>query len=413
MNANQLDLDFVRAQFPALDTPWALFDNAGGSVPCRQVIERVTDYMGRHQVQLGATYEHSAEAAAAVQDGRVAVARMMNAAPDEIVLGASSTQLAALLARALRGTWEDRDEVVVTTLDHETNVGPWASLRAQGIEVREWRMRSETATLELEDLEPHLSPRTRLVAFTACSNITGTFPDAKAIIERIHAAGALACIDAVAFAPHRRVDVAALDADFCFFSLYKVFGPHQSALFGKRELLEHARSQNHFFFDETDVPDKLEPGGVNHELVASLPGILDYVDAVHRHHGGDESATSDERLAQVFERFAAHEAQLAAPLLSYLAERDDVRVIGAPSADPTRRVPTISFVVRDVDASTIPPALDARQVAVRFGHFYARRAIEQLGLLERNGVVRVSLLHYNTPEEVERLLAGLDEVLPR
>ncbi len=406
-----LDLDFVRAQFPALDTPWALFDNAGGSVPCRQVLERLTDYMAHRQVQLGASYAQSARAMEEVEAGRAAVARLLNADPGEVVLGASSTALAQLLARALRPLWREGDEVVVTNLDHETNVGPWRALEATGITVREWRFRPETGTLAAEDLEPLLTERTRLVAFTHCSNLAGTFHDVPVLARRIREAGALSCVDGVAYAPHRRVDVDALGVDFYLCSLYKVYGPHQSALFGRRELLERARGQNHFFFEESNVPGKLEPGGVNHELAASLAGVTEYLDAVDRHHFGDDDADPAARLERTFALFARHEERLAAPLLDFLTGRDDVQILGHIGPERARRAPTVSFVVDGIDSSTIPPRLDAREVAVRFGHFYAYRAVRDLGWMERGGVVRASLVHYNSADEVERLVAGLERAL--
>jgi len=406
-----LDIDRVRSCFPALATPWALFDNAGGSVPVQGVVERVARYMGTLQVQLGATYAQSRDAAAAVAAGRRAVERLVGADEGEVVLGPSTTVLAQHLAAALRPTWREGDEVIVTNLDHEANSGPWRALAASGVVVREWRFRPETLTLELADLEALLSPRTRLVAFTHVSNVVGTIHDVAAITQRVRAAGALSCVDGVALAPHRHVDVHALGADFYFVSLYKVFGPHVGLMYGRREALLTGRSRNHFFLGEDTLPYKYEPGGVCHELVASLVGIIDYLDAMDAQHHA-QPASPQARLARTFELFAAHEQSLVAPLLTFLAERHGVRVLGELSADRTRRVPTVSFTVDGVDSATIPTALDERHVAVRYGHFYAYRAIDALGLLPRNGVVRVSMLHTNTHAEVTRLIEALDEVLP-
>ena len=405
-----IDLDFIRAQFPALDTPWALFDNAGGSAPAHQVIERVRDHLSRRPFQLGATYELSAQASEAVAEGRETAAHLMNADPGEIVFGSSSTALTGLLSRALRPLWREGDEVIVTDLDHETNIGSWRRLAETGIVVKEWRFNTETASLELEDLEPLLTERTRLVAFTHCPNVVGNIHDARAFCARIREAGALSCVDGVAFAPHRRVDVAALGADFYFFSFYKTYGPHLAALFGRRELLEAARSQNHFFIGEHEVPYKLEPGGVNYELVASLPGIIDYYEALdRRHHRGDvDPGLMFDRVSDLF---AQQEMDLARPLLGFLSEHPRVRLYGLAEADPARRVPTISFSVDDIDSATLPTALDERHFATRYGHFYAHRAIERLGLAGRNGVVRVSMVHYNAPGEVLRLIEALDELI--
>lgn len=406
-----LDLEFVRSHFPALTDDWALFDNAGGSVPLRGVIDRVRDYMSRWQVQLGATYHHSATAAQLVAEGKRAMARLANAEPDEIVIGPSSTTNVRVLSRALRPLFAPGDEVIVTNLDHEANIGAWRALETEGIRIREWRFDPERLELTPEGLEPLLSDRTRLVCFTHCSNIVGTFHDAAAIIRRVHEAGALTCVDGVAYAPHRRVDVRALDADFYFFSLYKVYGPHLGLLYGRRDLLARARGQNHFFIGQDDVPYKLEPGGVIHELTAALPAILEYLLALDARHFPSASRPESARLDRVFGAIAEHEATLARPVLDFLRARPGVRIIGRPEADPARRAPTISFVVDGRDSSEIPTRLDREGIAIRYGHFYAYRAIEALGLLPRNGVVRVSMVHYNTRAEVDRLIAALARVL--
>jgi cysteine desulfurase family protein (TIGR01976 family) len=404
-------LAHVRSRFPALASDWALFDNAGGSVPLGAAIERVRGYMERGAVQLGATYALSERATAEVAEGHRAAERLVNAEPGEVLLGASTTANLRLLARALRPNWGAATDVVVTNLDHEANIGPWRELERDGILVREWRLRPGTGALHVEDLEPLLTPRTRLVCFTHCSNVVGTIHDAAAIVRRIHEAGSLACIDGVAFAPHRLVDVKALDADFYAVSLYKVYGPHLAALYGKRELFRAARSQNHFFFGDDELPYKLEPGGVPHELAASLPAVPEYLLDLESRLPGGGAGPERERLARAFAAIAAHEAALVAPLLDFLRSRPGVRLVGEPVADPARRVPTVAFAVEGRDAAGIPAALDAAGVAIRYGHFYARRAIEALGLLERNGIVRVSMAHYNTPDEVGRLIEALAKVL--
>ncbi len=400
-----LNLDFVRSQFPALETPWALMDNAGGSAPCRQVIDRVREHMERLPVQLGASYALSVEAGDAVATGRSAAATLVNAEPGEIVLGASTTVLVKQLASVLRASWKEGDEVVVTNLEHEASIGPWRKLEETGIVVREWRVREDSLTLHLEDLEPLLNDRTRLVAFTHCSNIVGTVIDVAPIAARVREAGALVCVDGVAYAPHRRVDVKALGVDFYFASLYKVYGPHLALMYGRKEVLLRSKSCNHFFIPETSVPGKFEPGNVNFELTTSLSGILDYASAFNAEHG------SSDDLDAFFGLVAEHEEELIRPLLGFLAEHPRVQLIGSASADRAERVPTVSFTVNGRRSSEIPPLLDAKLLATRYGHFYAHRLIEVLGLLERDGIVRISLLHYNSPEEVGRLIEALDDVL--
>jgi selenocysteine lyase/cysteine desulfurase len=239
----------------------------------------------------------------------------------------------------------------------------------------------------------------------------GTIHDAAAIVRRVQAAGALACVDGVAYAPHRLVDVQALDADFYAVSLYKVYGPHLALLYGRGELLRAARSQNHFFLGEDQLPYKLEPGSVPHELAASLPAILDYLLAIDARLPGGGAGDERTRLARTFAAFAAHEAALLAPLLGFLRARRGVRLIGEPSADPAVRVPTVAFSAEGRDAAEIATRVERARVAIRHGHFYAHRAIEALGLHARGGIVRASMVHYNTPAEVERLVAALDEAL--
>lgn len=413
----RLDLEFVRRQFPALSEHaqgWALLDNAGGSLVPRQVHARISDHLARSMVQLGASYPLSRAATATVAAGHAAIELLLGAAPGEVVLGPSTTLDAKLLARALRPTWRNGDAIVVSELDHAANLGPWLALAQTGIEVRVWPLRRASASLELDELEPllaELGERLRLVCFTHCANVVGRIHDVATIAARVHAAGAEVCVDAVAFAPHRLVDVRALGVDYYLVSLYKIYGPHMAALYGRRELLLRTAGQNHEFIGEHELPYKLEPGGVCHELAAGLPGIVDYLGAVEHHHFGERHDDPRAGLARTFDLFAAHEAMLAERLLAYLRARPEIHVLGPDHADPHLRVPTIAFVVEGVPSSSIPPRLEDDRVAIRWGHFYAPRAIRALGLDEHEGVVRVSMVHYNTLAEVDRLIAALERVL--
>ncbi len=407
----ELDVEYARSFFPALRTGWALFDNAGGVVPPHTVVDRIAEYGRTVQVQLGATHELSARATDLVAKGREAVAQLLGADPDEIVLGPSTTMNVYVLAQALRPRLSRGDAVVVTNLDHEANVGAWRRLSEHGIEIREWRLRPETASLHVEDLDPLLDHRTRLVAFTHCSNLVGEIVDVPAVVRRARAVGALVCVDGVAYAPHRRLDVRALDVDFYLVSLYKVFGPHSAALYARRERLLELASQNHFFIGDDAIPYKLTPGNVNHELVASLPGIVEYLDALHERHWPAVAGSLAARLDRTFDLMARHEEALARPLLEWLGTRPGVRVLGPPTADPDRRTCIVSFVVEGRRSDEIVRVTDAKGVAIRWGDFYARRAIEALSLGHAGGVVRVSMVHYNTPAEVKRLIEALDVAL--
>lgn len=401
-----LDAGWARARFPALATDWALMDNAGGSVPLGAVIERIADYMRTRMVQLGASYPLSVEAREAVRAGRAAAAELINADVDEVVLGTNTTVNVRLLASALAPAWRPGDEVIVTNLDHEANIGPWRALESQGIRVREWRFDPDSLRLRVRDLEPLLTERTRLVAFTHCSNLIGTVHDAPRICALVRAAGALSCVDGVAFAPHRRVDVREIGADFYLVSLYKTYGPHIGMLFGRRELLAGAVSQNHFFVEPEAGPYRFEPGNANHELTASLTSIPDYLRDLARNSGGVGS------LASAFESIAEHESAIVQPLLDYLARNPRVRLLGDATASPAR-VPTVSFTVEGHRSSALTAAIDAHRVAIRHGHFYAYRAARDLDTLATDGVVRASLVHYNTAEEVDRLIRALDATIGR
>lgn len=407
-----MDTDFIRAHFPALQGAWTLLDNAGGSVMPEPVIRHMVDYMRRYQVQLGATYALSREAGEPVEAGRSALARWLGVDAHEVVLGASSTVLLQRLATAIRPWFQPGDEIIVTHSDHEANIGPWLGWEADGIRVRRWRIHPERLRLELADLEELLGERTRLVCFPHVSNVLGEINDVAAICRAAHRVGAWTCVDGVALAPHRRPSVRDLGADFYVLSLYKTYGPHLGLLYGRAELLRRSRGQSHFFVPEDRVPAKLEPGNVSYELAASLPGILEYFDALIAHHGLATDATRDP-LSVLSDAFARHEEDLARPILELLDRHAAVRVIGPTSASARVRVPTISFVVEGRSSREIPPHLDAEHLAVRHGHFYAYRLIEDLGLRPDEGVVRVSLVHYNTSAEVARLCEVLDDVLSR
>ena len=405
-----LDTAFARAHFPALAGPWALFENAGGTLAAAQVLDRIRTYMAEYQVQPGAAYPASARAAEMIAESHQAMAAMINAQPEEVMIGPSTSMNVFLLAQALRPGLREGDEIVVTNLDHEANVGGWRKLAADGLTVREWRFDQESFALEPDGLEALLNERTRLVCFGHCSNITGGFTDVPALVRMIHDAGALACVDGVAYAPHRAIDVKAWDVDFYLCSTYKLYGPHLALLYGKRAHFERAASLNHFFLDD-ELPLKLNPGGPNHELSAGLAGVTAYLDALHAHHEGETNLPLHGRLASVFERIAAHEEALVAPLLELLAAKPGVRLIGNPSADRYLRAPTVAFAVEGRDAGDIARAVAAHQVAIGAGDFYAARCIEALGLADQGGVVRASMVHYNTADEVTRLIRALDEAI--
>ncbi len=405
------DVAFARAQFPNLEDSWGLFENAGGTVVPGQVLDRLSAYMRDCQVQPAGAYGPSQDAAERIRTAQRLMEEMMGAAPGEVMVGPSTTMNVYLLAQALRPWFAEGDEIVVTNLDHEANSGAWRRLAEAGVTVREWRVDPETAELEPEDLAALLTGRTRLVCFSHCSNIAGGFNDVAAITRLAHDAGALVCVDGVAYAPHRQLDVKAWDVDFYLCSPYKIYGPHLGLLYGKREHLLRARAQNHYFIGETDIPLKLNPGGPNHELTAALTGIIDYFELLHRHHFGESNLKLHERLGQLFALIAEHEERLAEPFVDFLEAHPKVRLIGRRTADQQRRAPTFSFLVEDRNSAEIPAAVARHGIGIGSGDFYAARLIDSLGARDRGGVVRASMVHYNAAHEVKRLIAALDEVI--
>jgi selenocysteine lyase/cysteine desulfurase len=250
-----------------------------------------------------------------------------------------------------------------------------------------------------------MTPRTRLVAVTHTSNILGTINPIAAIAKRVHAHGADIVVDAVAYAPHRLIDVIQLDVDYYIFSFYKVYGPHLAMMYGKYEKLRELDGIYHYFYGKEAVPHKLEPGNPNYELSWGAAAIVDYLDELGG-GTGDRAA-----LARAFDDIASHEAVIGERLLSYLRGRNDVRIIGRSESQKERRVPTISFKVDGRDSAEITKAVDAAGIGVRFGDFHSRGLVETIGAEARSGVLRVSMVHYNTVEEVDRLVARLDHVL--
>lgn len=408
-----MDAAFLRQQFMGFPSEWAYFDNAGGSQILRSVLHRVSEYLEDSNVQHGASYGPSLKAVERVAAARQGMADWIGAAdPGEVVLGSSTTQLLRNLASSFAHCLEAGDEIIVTNCDHEANIGPWVELAERGIEIRNWQVDPNTLCLRLEELDGLMTERTRLVAWTHASNVLGGIHPVREFASFVRERGALSCVDGVAYAPHRAIDVQDLGVDFYALSLYKVFGPHMSLLYGRRGLLLDLPALNHFFIPNDDLPYKMQPGGANFELSYGLLGLWDYVDAVDAELGGSKAGSSRrERLARVFDAFTRLEAGLAERLLGFLRERTGVRILGPMSSNPDERVCTISFVVHGMRSDEVVAATDEAKLGVRFGDFYAYRLIDDLGLRDQNGVVRVSMLHYNSDEEIERLLEVLDRVL--
>lgn len=409
-NLNSLDLDFVRGQFPGLNNGWTLFDNAGGTQILARSVDRLNDFLFNMNVQTGGSYDLSIKAANALESGRQAMMHLTNASrAEEIAFASSSTVALQNLAKSMRGQFKPGDEVIVTVSDHESNIGPWTTLEEFGVTLKFWNIDPERLELNLDDLQSLLSDRTKLVAVTYVSNILGTINPIADIAKLVHSADAKLCVDAVAFAPHRAIDVAALDVDYLVFSLYKVFGPHFAVLYGKYDLLRELDNLYHYFYGKEKVPAKLEPGNASYELAYASIGIVDYLAELAEQVDG--AGSTRDKIVRAFDRITLYENAIAERLLAYLRSRSDCRILGFENGSDERRVPTISFVVDGQDSGQIAKKMDAYNIAIRFGDFHARRLLEFLNLADNGGCVRVSMAHYNTISEVDALIGALEEVL--
>ncbi len=408
MTPDQLAL--VRAEFPALSNNTIFLDNAGGSQVAKRVAERIHHYLTTTSVQLGASYETSQLASERVVQARKDIAEMINANHhEEVVMGGATTLLMFLFTQALRPGIKPGDEIIVSETDHESNIGGWARLQEAGAVIKVWEVNRETLELDLSSLDRLLSPRTRWVAVTHASNVLGTVNPVAEIAQRVHVAGAKLCVDGVAYAPHRLVDVQATGADVYVFSFYKVFGPHYAVLWGKRDLLLSLPSLNHHFIGKDVLPYKLQPGNVNFELSYGCAGIADYLIAMGEAFGASGSRRS--KMQHAFDVFAKHEDALAEMLLAFLRGKKNVRIIGRDRATNGDRMPTISFVVDGVQSEAIVRHVDKAGIGIRFGDFYAQRLIDAIGIRHQGGVVRVSIAHYNSADELSTLISAIDQVI--
>ncbi|KAM3528226.1 hypothetical protein NHJ13051_002489 [Beauveria bassiana] len=392
----------ARKRFPALQasSPQVFFDNAGGSQTLDTVIESIRTYLCHSNVQLGGSYAASHRATASYTRAFADAAAFIRASPDEVVFGASATQLLRTLAWTLLRSFAPGDELVVSAIDHEANIAPWVDLAAErgGLVVKWWRPRDALdPELHALDLAPLLSPRTRLVACTHASNVLGSVTDIRAISDLAHGVGALVCVDGVAFAPHRPVDVRALGADFYVFSWYKVYGPHVATLYASWGAQAGMRSLGHFFNPQASLADKMGLAAGSYELCQSVSAVVSYL--------GDGECGS-------WGGFEDHEEALTEALLAYLRGVPGISIYGKRHVQAAR-LPIVSFTVEGWDARELVEAVEARShYGLRWGCFYSNRLVRETLLLKQDGVVRVSLAHYNTMEEVLGLIKVLKEVLP-
>ncbi|MCZ6795124.1 MAG: cysteine desulfurase-like protein [Planctomycetota bacterium] len=420
MNA-ALDVESLRGQFPALDRRVndqraVFFDGPAGSQVPQRVVDAVSRYLTDTNANNGGAFATSLESGEVLAEAHCAVADLLGADdPAAVCFGPNMTTLTLALSRALARTWEPGDEVVVTHLDHDANFTPWVlAARDAGATVHRVRIRPEDCALDLEDLRSKLSPRTRLVAVSCASNAVGNVNPVKEIARWVHEVGGQIFLDAVHYAPHAAIDVVDWDCDYLVCSAYKFFGPHVGALWGKRELLGELPTYK-VRPAADDLPDRWMSGTQNHEGIAGTLEAINYLADIGRSLSFSKEsapgATERRRaLLEAFRTIGEHERQLARHLISRLAELPDIRVWGI--TDPARldeRVPTISFTHARRTPGEVAAHLGERGIFVWSGNFYALPLTEALGL-EPSGLVRVGILHYNTEEEVDRLVEALREL---
>jgi cysteine desulfurase family protein (TIGR01976 family) len=414
MNANALDVSWVRQQFPSLNLqvnghPAAFLDGPAGTQVPKQVMDAVQNYFLTANANTYGAFEPSRRNDAILAATRAAMADFFNCDTDEIVFGQNMTTITFALSRAIGRNLKPGDEIVVTTLDHDANVAPWRALEEKGVVIRQADVHDADCTLDLDDLRKKITSKTKLVAVGYASNAVGTINPVAEITKLAHAVGALMFIDAVHYAPHGPIDVRALDTDFLVCSPYKFFGPHMGTLYGKREHLQ--KFQPYKVRPASDaVPDRWETGTQVQELIAGIGAAVDYIAEVGRR--ADPNA-KDRRsaLLAAYKVTRQHEMTLLAQLIEGLLAIPGLQFFGI--RDPKRfsdRCSTISFRLGNHKPIDIAKHLGDRGIFTWDGNYYALNLTERLGVEEKGGLLRVGIVHYNTADEITRLLAALREL---
>jgi len=403
----KIDLEFIRSKFPAFSEPylqgWAFFENAGGSYPCYQIINRLTDFYMKNKVQVNYPYPASTLAGKLMEASYKRMADYLNVDESEIHFGPSTTQNIYVLANAMRPMWNDGDEIIVSCQDHEANAGAWRRLAEHGIKIVEWHVNSDTGLLSVDDLEQLFSQHTKMVAFPHCSNVIGHINPVKEIGQRAHQYGALSVVDGVGYAPHGFPDLQDLEADIYLFSLYKTFGPHLGLMYVNGALIKEMENQSHFF-KEGLTRSMLTPAGPDHAQIAAASGILDYFDAVYEHHFKEDAAPA-ERNRLLSQLFQDHEKELLELLLDFLRSRDDVQIVGPDNTND--RAPIVSIIPKNKNLKRVYTSLTQQKLMLGMGHFYAVRPLMDMDIPLQPGVLRISFLHYTSKDEIKQLIEGL------
>ncbi|MEO8273213.1 MAG: cysteine desulfurase-like protein [Chloroflexota bacterium] len=406
------DVDAIRARFPALSMthdgqPMVFFDGPGGTQVPQSVIDAVADYYRTSNANHGGAFATSERSDAIVDDAHAALADLLGVDADEITLGPNMTTLTFHISRSIAATMRPGDEIVVTGLDHQANVDPWiAAARDSEVIVRTWEPNLDDCTLRLDDLDAVLNERTKLVAVGWASNAVGTINPIAEVVKRAHAAGAWVYVDAVHGAPHLPLDARAVDADFVACSVYKFFGPHVGAVYGRRSITKQLPT-----YKVRPADHRFETGTGNFEGYAGALAAIEYLADVGRRYGGAAAGSSRRQALQAaMHAIRAYEMDLHRHLARKLSAIRGVRILGlTDEADMERRTPTLAITVAGVTPRDVAERLGKRGIAVWDGDFYATGLMERLGLAPE-GVVRIGLTHYNTGAEIDRLAAELAEI---
>lgn len=416
------NVDYVRRQFPALSLkvngyPAAFFDGPGGTQTPQRVIDAMVDYLVNCNANAGGYFLTSRESDRVIEGARQALADFLGSDPDEVAFGQNTTTLMYQLALALSREKGDRDEILITEIDHEANRGPWLALAERGFTIREARFDPVTCTVDMEDFKTKLNKKTLVVAFNYASNGVGTISDVYTMVRLSHEVGALTVVDAVHYALHGPIDVKALDTDYLLCSAYKFFGPHLGVLYGKRDQFANLPTYR-LRVQSSAIPHRMETGTLNHEGIAGAGEAIEFIADLGARFGNPD----DEQSSGITEKLSArrrqviagmkameqYEQPLAGKMLTELANMSKIKVYGPLKGYP--RTSTVSFTVEGVSADRVAEALGEKGLFVWDGHFYALRLVELLGLESSGGLVRVGLSPYNTEDEVDRLLEALQKL---
>jgi len=411
LSVRKLDVEWVRRQFPSLNQevngrPAAFLDAPGGTQVPQQVIDAISEYLSKWNANLGGAFLTSQRSEIIVEQAHEAMADFLNCAPDEVVFGANMTTLTFALSRAIGRELKSGDELLVTCLDHDANVSPWVCLEDRGAKVRTADIKPSDCTLDMFDLQAKIRRSTKLVAVGWAANAVGTINNVQEAVRLAHDVGAMTFIDAVHYAPHGLIDVKALDTDFLACSSYKFFGPHQGILYGKRDQLLRLRPYKLRVCSEK-LPDRWETGTQNHECMAGVTAAIDYIADVGRHHGSGVT-TRREAIVAAYEVFQQYERELAELLIRGLLDIPGLTFYGI--TDPAKlaqRTPTVAIRLEGYTPRDLAMRLGERGIFTWDGNYYAINLAERLGVQQSGGMLRIGLAHYNTAEEVHRLLAEL------